>query len=420
MHGAVESDGPGVLRGLAELAGGPQLLELGGSEPAAALVGGAVRDLLLGAPPRELDVVVQRDAALFAERLSALIGERAGDAPEVTAHERFGTAAVEWRGGRVDVAERRAESYPSPGALPEVRPGNVLEDLQRRDFTVNAISVTLAGPGAGRLSAVEHALEDLAARRLRVMHEESFIDDPTRLMRLARYAARLRFDAEPRTAELARRALGAGAVRTLSPARAGSELRLALAEAGAADSLARMQAMGLLAAIDPILAFEPSVAEDALKLLPADGRADVLMLSCLLPRSRAEAGRMLIALEALEVPAGERDEAIAAAAGAEDLARRLRDAARPSELLRAARASGPEAVALAGAAAGPDARGAAERWLGGLRDVRLSISGDDLLSAGVARGPEIGRRLDLALERRLDGEIGDGPEAELAAALEGP
>ena len=417
---AVESNGPRVLSTLAELEGGPELLQLGRSEPAAALVGGAVRDLLLAALPRELDVLVARDAAAFAQRFAALIGERAGRAPEVTVHERFGTAAVEWQGGRVDVAERRAESYPSPGALPEVRPGSVLEDLQRRDFTINAIAVTLGGRGAGEVSAVEHALQDLSAGRLRVMHDASFQDDPTRLLRLARYAARLGFDPEPHTAELARQALSAGAMRTLSLPRAGSELRLALGEAGAPASLARMQSMGALAAIDPILDFDVVLADDALGLLPADGRTDVLLLSCMLPRSRDLVGRTLTLLEGLEIPAGDRDGAVAAAAGAGDLARSLRDAARPSELLRAARASGAEAIALAGAAGGTQARAAAELWLGELRGVRLSISGDDLLCAGVARGPEIGRRLDLALERRLDGEIDGGREAELAAALEGP
>jgi tRNA nucleotidyltransferase (CCA-adding enzyme) len=319
----------------------------------------------------------------------------------------------------VDIAERRAESYPSPGALPEVRPGSVLEDLQRRDFTVNAIAVTLGGPAAAEMSAVEHAREDLTAGRLRVLYDASFLDDPTRLLRLARYAARLGFDAEADTAELAQRALSGGAMRTLSLARAGSELRLALGEAGAPASLARMGEMGLPQAIDPVLGFDHALAEEALALLPADGRADVLLLACMLPRSREQAGRMLTLLERLEIPAGERDLAIAAAAGAEELAGKLTGAARPSELMRAARGSAVEAIALAGAAAGSEARSAAERWLGGLRDVRLSINGDDLLSAGVARGPEVGRRLDLALERRLDGEIDGGPAAELAAALEG-
>jgi len=416
VPGMGESDGRRILSALAELDGGPELLELGRSGGGLALVGGAVRDLLLGSRPRELDVLVPRDAAGFAARLARLLGERAGTPPQVTAHERFGTAAVQWPTGRVDIAERRAESYPSPGALPEVRPGSELEDLQRRDFTVNAIAVSLQ---TGEVSAVEHALEDLAAGRLRVLHDASFVDDPTRLMRLARYSARLGFDPEPHTAELARTALSDGAMGTLSLARAGSELRLALAEAAATASLLAMSDLGVLHAIDPILDFDPRVAHDALALLPGDGRTDVLLLACLLPRSRSDAPQALALLEGMEIPAAERDRAIAAAAGARELAEDLARAASPSELMRAARPSTAEALALAGAGGGPGALAAARRWLGGLRDVRLSIGGEDLLAAGIASGPEIGRRLDLALERLLDGEISGGRQSELTAALEG-
>ena len=191
-----------------------------------------MRDLLLGSAPRELDVVVAGDAAALARELAARLGAGA------TLHDRFGTAMLEWDGGRVDIAERRAESYPAPGALPEVRPGTSEEDLARRDFTVNAIAVALGGARRGELTCAEHALEDLDAGRLRVLHERSFIDDPTRLLRLARYRARLGFELEPDTAALASRALGRGALMTVSRARLGAELRLALGEADAPAALA--------------------------------------------------------------------------------------------------------------------------------------------------------------------------------------
>ncbi len=114
---------------------------------------------------------------------------RGADANE---HERFGTALVEWDGGRIDVATRRAESYPAPGALPEVRAGTEQEDLERRDFTVNAIAVRLGGERRGEVRAVPDALGDLEHGRLRVLHEQSFTDDPTRLLRMARYASAAR------------------------------------------------------------------------------------------------------------------------------------------------------------------------------------------------------------------------------------
>jgi hypothetical protein len=166
-----------VLRALAAQPGGAQLQALAGDRDDIALVGGAVRDLLLGRSPRELDVVVASDAVSLASELAGVLGA------DTTVHGRFGTAVVEWEAGRVDVAERRAESYASAGALPDVRPGSTQEDLRRRDFTVNAIAVVLGGPRKGELESAEHALEDLAAGSLRVLHERSFLDDPTRLLR---------------------------------------------------------------------------------------------------------------------------------------------------------------------------------------------------------------------------------------------
>ena len=204
-------DGRDVLAAVAELPGGRELLELADGRDDAALVGGAVRDLLLGRQPRELDVVVAKGAselaAALASRLGALTGESPAERSESTFHDSFCTARVRWGGGTIDIATQRAESYTSPGALPLVRDGTVAEDLDRRDFTVNAIAVVLGGPRRGTLVAAEHALEDLAAGRPRVLHHDSFIDDPTRLLRLGRYRARLQFELEPHTAELAREAL---------------------------------------------------------------------------------------------------------------------------------------------------------------------------------------------------------------------
>ncbi len=209
-----------VLHRLTGLPGGPELLAQARRRQDVALVGGAVRDILLGHWPRELDVTVAADAAGLARELAASVSpsERAyGEAVQPVLHDRFGTASVAWRYGRIDIAERRAESYPAPGALPEVRPGSFEEDLRRRDFTVNAIALPLHGAENEGLVSVEGALEDLRAGRLRVLHERSFLDDPTRMLRLARYASRLSFEVEPHTRELA----AAGARRR----RAGDGLR---------------------------------------------------------------------------------------------------------------------------------------------------------------------------------------------------
>jgi tRNA nucleotidyltransferase (CCA-adding enzyme) len=411
-------DGGVVLRALATYPGGPQLVAIGGERDDIALVGGAVRDLLLGHTPRELDVVVAGDAASLANELAAVVGA------SVTLHERFGTAVVEWEAGRVDVAARRAESYAVPGALPEIREGSLDEDLRRRDFTVNAIAVALGGTYRGELASAEHALEDLASGRLRVLHEQSFVDDPTRLLRLARYEARLGFDAERRTAELAGEALAAGALGTVSRARIGAELRLALSETGAIASLTALDRLGVLSAIDPRLHFDEKLAQRAVALLPEDGRLDLLLMASLLlvfaAREKNPELELFELLDGLEFSAGERDRMTMSALSAVSLSEQLAMAMRPSELYGALHSHTREAIALAGglALAGSTATVTASDWFERIRHVRLTITGDDLLAAGVPSGPELGRRLQAALRRKLDGELQEGAQAELEAALQ--
>jgi tRNA nucleotidyltransferase (CCA-adding enzyme) len=429
--------GERVLDALGDHPGGPQLLSLAGGREDVALVGGAVRDLLLERRPRELDVVVASDAADFAQEIAANLASADSGAcadsavsaiapPQTTAHERFGTALVAWAHGRVDVAQRRAESYPAPGALPQVRAGTVEEDLRRRDFTVNAIAVSLGGSHRGETTAAEHALDDLAAGRLRVLHERSFLDDPTRLLRLARYSARLGFVPERRTSELAADALAGGALATVSGARVGAELRLALGENDPVAALSRMSSLGVLAAVHPGLRLPEQIARRALALLPADGRPDLLLMASLLlalsmdPDQDAEA-EIHELLDRLEFTAPERERVMRSALVAPSLVEEMVVAARPSQLHEALFAHTLEAVALGGALGDESTTacgGEAMQWFDRLRHVRLLITGDDLIAAGIPAGPQIGQRLAAALARKLDGELSDGREAELSAALE--
>jgi len=410
-------DGQVVVERLAEQPGGVELLEVAREHADVALVGGAVRDLLLELEPRELDVVVSGDAA----RLVSELAERVPDV-QTTVHDRFGTAVVQWGHGlRIDIAERRAESYPHPGALPEVRPGTVAEDLARRDFTVNAIAVPLGGPERGLLQTAEGALADLAARRLRVLHERSFSDDPTRLLRLARYRARLQFEVDDETARLAREAIATRALETVSGGRVVAELWLAIGE----GTLASMSELGVLAALGLPASFDSLLFDEALALLPGDGDREVLAMAVLFhpppPASADARERAEILAERFEFPAQTRERVLAAAFDAPALAHEIEHAPRPSQLYRALAGSSVEAIAVAGALGArrsPEIPRRAELWLSELRRVELEIGGDDLLAAGVAQGPEIGRRLERVLERRLDGELATGRDAELAAALE--
>jgi tRNA nucleotidyltransferase (CCA-adding enzyme) len=270
--------------------------------------------------------------------------------------------------------------------------------------TVNAIALDLR---SGELHAPDRALEDLAGKRLRVLHDASFRYDPTRLWRIARYAARLGFTLEPHTAALAAEAVAGGVAERVSGARIGNELRLALTEPDPVAAIERAVALGLA----PWLRADRERTEAALELLPArEGRADLVVLAAGLYEGADDADQRLAGLD---FTAAER-AVLRAAAGAPQLAAAANAAKRPSQLARALRGQPVEAVALAGAS------GAAEpvrRWLDELRHVALRIDGDDLLAAGVPRGPQIGRLLAATLERRRDGELADDRDAQLAAAL---
>ena len=385
-----------LLERLRETPGAGELFDALEDVPGVWVVGGAVRDALLGRDPRDLDLVVEGDAAEVARRL--------GEEPLL--HERFGTATAN---GVVNLAAARRERYEQPGALPEVELGApIAEDLARRDFTVNAIAVRLAD---GELQAVPGALEDLAARRLRVLHDGSFLDDPTRLLRLVRYAARLRFQIEQVTRELAFAAVEDGALATVTPSRLGNELRLLLEEPQPA-AVCGLEAFGIGPRMLPGFNVDPDLVERAQRLTPADGRPDLVALAatCL----DASAPDLARRLDACEFPARERDAVTAAATRARALAPVLGGMEDASAIWALLRREGAETVALAGALGAPEQ---AKRWLDDLRHARLEITGDDLLAAGL-EGPAIGRGLDAATAAMLDGAT--GREAQLAAALAAP
>ena len=364
------------------------------------LVGGAVRDLLLGGAPFDLDLVVEGDAAAVAASLGG----------ELKAFDRFGTATVVLDGFSYDIARTRRETYAHPGALPEVEPAPLAEDLLRRDFTVNAIALALSG----ELTEAPGALEDLEARRLRVLHDQSFIDDPTRLFRLVRYSSRLGFEIEPHTRALAERAMAAGAPGTVSGPRIGAELRLLAGEPNPLAALYGLRDLGLDAAVHPAFGLAgdaPALGRRALALLPDEGRPDRLALA--VAARGVPAAELGALLDSLAFDAEDRDTILAAATRADDVARALAAASSPSEIAAAAAGAPSEVVALAGAL-GPASE--AREWLDTLRDVRLEIDGDDLLAAGVPEGPAIGRGLRAALAAKLDHEA-SGREEELAAAL---
>jgi tRNA nucleotidyltransferase (CCA-adding enzyme) len=365
--------------------------------PGTWVVGGAVRDLMLGLEPGDFDVVVEGDAIAVARRAAAELGA------EVVAHERFGTATVRAGGLIFDVAAARRETYARPGALPDVALGATLEeDLARRDFTVNTLALRLAD---GWVTGWPGAEDDLRARVLRVLHDRSFRDDPTRLVRMARYAGRLRFAVEPETAALAADAVAGGALETVTGERLGAELRL-LGNEPQPAALQALDAFGLGAALLPGFAVEAELVARAVALATAaELRTDTVALACAV--RGAEPGELAARLRELAFPAAEA-AAIVAAAGVDAAALA---AARPSEADVVLARLPLEAAVVAAAAGAEPARG----WLLRDRHARLAIGGEDLLAEGLS-GPAVGRGLAAARAALLDGGVGDR-RGQLAAAL---
>ncbi|MFI5027884.1 MAG: CCA tRNA nucleotidyltransferase [Solirubrobacterales bacterium] len=331
------------------------------------LVGGAVRDLLLGRDRSDLDIVVVGDAGALARALGV----------EVLEHERFATAKVRLDGHVVDVASARTESYPRPGALPEVTPAEDIEaDLARRDFTVNAMAYSLDGNG---LIDPFGGCSDLDAGLMRVLHTRSFIDDPTRALRAARYAARFGFALEPGTEELLR----AADLKTLSAERREAELLRLAGEDTASRGFGLLVEWGLLKPRRGGL----ELARRVRQLLSSPPWLDAA------PRDRA-------ILDAVLGPPRGEIELFSSAPETPSRAVELAGRHDPVELVLA-RALGAEWL---------------DRYVAEWREVALEIDGVDLVEAGIAEGPAVGRGLGAALRLKLDGEI-IGREAELEAAL---
>ena len=246
------------------------------------LVGGAVRDLLLGRPTTDLDLTVEGDTAALAGAVAAALGARATVYPE------FGTATLHlpWRtwaevgdptarlpegvdGLHVDLATTRTERYPRPGALPVVQPGaDLTADLRRRDFTLNAMAVALAADDAGRLLDPYGGVADLAAGRLAVLHPASFVDDATRLVRGVRLAGRLLLRFAPETEALARAAVAEGWLAALSAERRRHELELLLQEERPGPALAMARVLGILEQLHPSLRWDAWTAERLRRSVP--------------------------------------------------------------------------------------------------------------------------------------------------------
>ena len=202
------------------------------------LVGGPVRDMLLGRHSIDIDLTLEQDASTLARALAKRLEGRVRSFPQFLTYK---VTAPEFPD--IDIATARKERYRKPGALPAVTAGRIKDDLLRRDFSINAIAMELL---SGKMHDPTNGASDIEERLVRVLHDESFIDDPTRIFRAVRLAVRLEFTIEAHTEELIREAIAANALATVSKERIWRELFLAMDEEDAPRILTELAARGVL------------------------------------------------------------------------------------------------------------------------------------------------------------------------------
>lgn len=375
------------------------------------LVGGAVRDLLLGGETIDLDLLVEGEGIPLAEE----VGRRFGG--HVVAHPKFHTATVELTDGRrVDFATARTEFYQYPAALPTAEHSSVREDLYRRDFTINAMAMQLNGDEAGRLLDPFGGGRDLADGAIRILHNLSFVEDPTRILRAVRFEARFGFRMDERTEELARQAIEMELLDRVSGQRIREELLHIFQRPFPEVALRRMDNLGVLSALEPAWRFtgpapEFGRLEDALawaKTEPAVAShlidaAHQRLLLIFVPMTEESAARLAHRLRL------RKKEAILArlATGIPSLLPILDDPAlKPSALDEyLGRLPAPVALLLLACSDSPRVWERVKEYLTVLHFTRPLLTGDDLRQLGVPRGPQIARIMRALRQAQLDGEI---------------
>lgn len=363
------------------------------------LVGGVVRDLLLGRENFDLDLVVEGDAISLAGELA---NKKQG---KLTAHQRFGTAKLRWNGWSADLATARSETYARACALPTVNPGTIEDDLLRRDFTINAMAVALTPHLYGKLLDMYGGRADLEGKLVRVLHEESFIDDATRIWRAIRYEQRLDFTIESQTLNLLKR--DTGYLKKVSGDRMRHELELIFKEEFPEKAIGRAGELGVLKQLSPKLKADGWLAEkyeQARQRASPDIPSFGLYFTLLIYRMQPEEAEEILSYLRLRKSTNQVLKDTAAIKDSlEQLASQKITAIEVYKLLKDRAAEAVVASIIASESSGASQRLA--DFLEKHRFVKPALNGEDLKKLGVVQGPKIKDFLNRLLEARLEGKI---------------
>ena len=362
------------------------------------VVGGVVRDLILGREPGDADLSVVGDAGAFSRALAGRLGAaRPTESEFLTFKITLGNTSE--GATSIDVVTARAETYPEPAALPDVVPSSIKDDLERRDFTVNSMGISLSDSDWGNLVDPMNGLGDIMRKRIRVLHDASFIDDPTRLFRAVRYAVRLDFSIDSTTKSLIDDSLGK--VDRLSGARLRNEFELMLGEPKRVEILHEAEDLGLLAAISPGL----RIGSRSLEVMEsgASTRFEDLLALSTFGLTQDEAEQVAKRFDGPEMWT----KTIRGNPELADLVAVLdRSDIRRSEVAEILD-SVPLQSIRAYIAAGPPLprRDRMIEYIDKIRFERPEITGDDLIAAGIEEGPVIGQLIEIVRRARLDGQV---------------
>lgn len=375
------------------------------------LVGGVVRDLLLGYPNFDLDLVVEGDAVKLAQQIAGI------SQAKLVTHLHFGTAKLSYGNFTLDMATARGETYAKPGVLPTVMAGTLNNDLSRRDFSINAMAISLAPNNYGDLIDPYQGKSDLEHHLIRILHPKSFSDDATRILRAVRYEQRLGFELEPQTAKLLKRDIPM--IDTISADRIRHELELIFREKSPEYAIKRLGELGVLQRINPALKGDGWIAEkfDKARQLSKPGQLPSLYFCLFIyPLSEKENEQFV---HRLNPPA--------------KLAQALRDTLRLKSQLPLLDKSSLKSSeiyyllheyerlaiqASAIATESPTICSHLKLFLDKLRYVKTFLNGEELKKLGISAGPEMGKILQTLHTAKLDGEVNTkADEEKLALSL---
>jgi tRNA nucleotidyltransferase (CCA-adding enzyme) len=389
-------------------------------------VGGFVRDLLLGRPNLDVDLMVEGDGLAFARALGQAL--RA----DIKQHPRFGTAVVILPDGfKLDVATARTEYYEYPTALPTVERSSIKRDLYRRDFTINTLAIRLTAGRFGELLDFYGGQRDLHDKIVRVLHSLSFVDDPTRVFRAVRFEQRYGFHLSQDTLGLIKSAVERKLFHRLSGTRLCDELSLLLSEPEPRKALARLGGLGLLGAVHPSLKWTGRLeallkrldeAAAWYRLLYLDRPVDTWVLYLMGLVEGMGAASLKEALKRLALPA-KQAAVVVGVLELPGLVRRLgrRPAPTPAEIHRLLNSRPVEVLLVLMAAAKTDSvKRAVSAYLTAYQRVKPALSGADLRAMGFKPGPQFKTMLDRLLEARLNGEVASEADERAFVARQWP